>query len=73
MATLWAVDDNAAADIAERFYRHMRTAPGVDEALALAQRETIALKNGLGWAAYTVSGRTVRKSRVRVRGTLKEH
>jgi CHAT domain-containing protein len=73
VATLWTVDDNAAADIAERFYRHMRLAASPDEALALAQRETIASRNGLGWAAYTVSGRTVRKSHASVRGTVKEH
>jgi CHAT domain-containing protein len=58
VATLWRIDDEAAATFADRFYRHMRAAPPA-EALAAAQREM--LHDGRRgapyyWAAYQVAG-----------------
>ena len=58
LATLWRIDDEAAAVFADRFYRHMRSAtPG--EALRRTQLEMIE-ESTFGapyfWAAYQLSG-----------------
>ena len=58
VATLWRVEDEGAAVLAERFYRHLRSAEAA-EALALAQREMIREERFAApyhWAAYAVSG-----------------
>jgi CHAT domain-containing protein/tetratricopeptide (TPR) repeat protein len=58
VATLWRIDDEGAADFADRFYRQLgRHDPA--EALALAQRELLAEKrwaNPYYWAPYTLTG-----------------
>jgi CHAT domain-containing protein len=58
VATLWRIDDSAAATLASHFYEHARTAP-VPEALALAQRGMIhdaEVRAPYFWAAYEVTG-----------------
>jgi CHAT domain-containing protein len=57
VATLWRVDDEAAAALAERFYRRLDTGPSM--ALALAQRELLAdrrYRAPFYWAGYTLAG-----------------
>jgi hypothetical protein len=61
-----------AAEIAERFYRRVRAGESPEQSLAIAQREMIADRSDFGWAAYTVSGMSARKSRARVRATSTE-
>jgi tetratricopeptide (TPR) repeat protein len=59
VATLWRVEDAAAARLAERFYRY----GGADDpalALARAQREELTVGRGFGWAAYAAYGAGVR-------------
>ena len=58
IATLWRVDDDGAAEFAARFYQHFPSAPSA-EALALAQRETLADSRWRApyyWAGYVLSG-----------------
>ena len=58
VATLWRVEDDGAAAFADRFYRHLRSAPPA-EALAAAQREMIAdprYDAPYHWAAYRLTG-----------------
>lgn len=55
VATLWRVADAGAAELAERFYRRLRTGITPDEALAGAQREMIPARVGFTWAAYGIS------------------
>jgi CHAT domain-containing protein len=58
VATLWRIDDEAAALFASRFYRNLRQMPPAD-ALAAAQadmRRNPKLKAPYYWAAYTLSG-----------------
>ena len=58
VATLWRIDDAAAAEFAIRFYEVLKSSSAAD-ALATAQREMIAdprLRNPYLWAAYQVSG-----------------
>jgi CHAT domain-containing protein len=58
IATLWRLDDEAAAVFASRFYRNLKTMPPA-EALAATQREVrrdARLKAPYNWAAYTLSG-----------------
>jgi CHAT domain-containing protein/tetratricopeptide (TPR) repeat protein len=58
IATLWRIDDAAAARFTERFYGSLKTRP-VADALADAQRSMIAdagLKDPYWWAAYQLSG-----------------
>ena len=58
IATLWRVDDEGAAEFAARFYQHFPSAPSA-EALALAQRETLADSRWRApyyWAGYVLSG-----------------
>jgi tetratricopeptide (TPR) repeat protein len=57
VATLWRVDDEAAAALAERFYHRLGDGPSV--ALALAQRELLAdrhYREPYYWAGYQVVG-----------------
>ncbi|MEO6056690.1 MAG: CHAT domain-containing protein, partial [Gemmatimonadales bacterium] len=57
VATLWRVDDDGAAALAERFYRYLETGPA--SALALAQRELLADRRYRApyyWAGYTLAG-----------------
>ena len=57
VATLWRVDDEAAAALAERFYHRLGDGPSV--ALALAQREMLAdhrYRAPFYWAGYTLAG-----------------
>jgi CHAT domain-containing protein/tetratricopeptide (TPR) repeat protein len=58
VATLWRLDDEAAAVFASSFYKNLKTAPPA-EALAAAQREIRSderFKAPYNWAAYTLSG-----------------
>jgi CHAT domain-containing protein/tetratricopeptide (TPR) repeat protein len=55
VATLWRVDDAAAAAVAGGFYRQMRAGALPEDALALAQRRALKGAKNLTWAAYTVS------------------
>ncbi|HTI62510.1 MAG TPA: CHAT domain-containing protein [Gemmatimonadaceae bacterium] len=57
VATLWRIDDRAAADLATRFYADLASSPA--EALATAQRALLRDPKYAApyyWAAYTVSG-----------------
>jgi CHAT domain-containing protein len=56
VATLWRVDDLAAARIAGTFYLHLRQGVPADAALALAQRTALRESRDYTWAAYAVSG-----------------
>jgi CHAT domain-containing protein len=56
VATLWRVPDAGAADLAERFYRHLATGRSPSDALALAQRDGLVASPGYTWAAYAVFG-----------------
>ncbi len=56
VATLWRVEDQSAADLAQSFYRGLSTGAAPAEALAQAQRLQIQSNRNLDWAAYTVSG-----------------
>lgn len=67
VATLWRVNDAAAVEMAESFYRHLRRGLPPEDALAFAQREAIGTKRNFTWAAYTASGLGGRKSAVDVR------
>ncbi len=69
VATLWRVGDTGAAELAERFYRHLLTGAGPEAALAAAQRELIPARGGFTWAAYAISGAGGRKSGGVVRAT----
>ncbi len=58
VATLWRIDDRGAAELASRFYHHLR-ARSPAEALALAQRDLIrseAYQRPYYWAGYRISG-----------------
>ena len=58
VATLWRIDDRAAAELASRFYDELTSSSPVD-ALARAQRALIRDPKYAApyyWAAYTVSG-----------------
>jgi CHAT domain-containing protein len=58
IATLWRLDDEAAAVFASKFYRNLKELPPA-EALAAAQREVRSdsrFKAPYNWAAYTLSG-----------------
>lgn len=58
VATLWRLDDEAAAVFASKFYRNLKQMPPAD-ALAAAQTEVrrdARLRAPYYWAAYTVSG-----------------
>jgi CHAT domain-containing protein len=58
VATLWRLDDEAAAVFAAAFYRNMKAMPPA-EALASAQREVRRdprMNAPYYWAAYTVTG-----------------
>ncbi|HEX6574142.1 MAG TPA: CHAT domain-containing protein, partial [Gemmatimonadaceae bacterium] len=58
VATLWRVDDEAAAAFASAFYRNMKVMPP-PEAMARAQQEARRnprMKAPYYWAAYTLSG-----------------
>ena len=72
VATLWRVGDTGAAELAERFYRHLRSGGTPEEALAAAQRELLPARGGFTWAAYAISGGGGRKSGGLVRATGSE-
>ena len=58
VATLWRIDDEAAAVFASRFYRNLKRMPPA-EALAAAQKEVrrnARFAAPYNWAAYTLSG-----------------
>jgi CHAT domain-containing protein len=58
IATLWRLDDEAAAVFASRFYANLKVLPPA-EALAVAQREVRSdrrFRAPYNWAAYTLSG-----------------
>jgi CHAT domain-containing protein len=58
VATLWRIDDAAAAELAERFYQNLRTVPA-PEALVQAQRSLLReakYRDPYYWAAYQLSG-----------------
>jgi len=58
VATLWRLDDEAAATFASSFYRNLKSMPPAD-ALAAAQgevRRDVRFKAPFYWAAYTLSG-----------------
>ena len=58
IATLWAVEDRAAADLAERFYEELQDGDAA-VALARAQRALLAQprsRPAYYWAAYQVAG-----------------
>jgi CHAT domain-containing protein len=67
VATLWRVGDAGAADLAERFYRHLGPGISAAEALARSQREAIGSRTGSDWAAYAVWGTGGRKTGAVVR------
>jgi CHAT domain-containing protein len=67
VATLWRVGDAGAADVAERFYRHLGPGISAAEALARSQREAIGSRTGSDWAAYAVWGTGGRKTGAVVR------
>jgi CHAT domain-containing protein len=58
VATLWRIDDRGAAELATRFYWHLReNSPA--EALTLAQRDLLrsdAYRKPYYWAGYRISG-----------------
>ncbi|HZI99662.1 MAG TPA: CHAT domain-containing protein [Gemmatimonadaceae bacterium] len=55
VATLWAVRDQDAANIAGDFYKSLTQGSSPWDALADAQRRSIHRRGSLMWAAYTVS------------------
>lgn len=58
VATLWRIDDQGAARLAERFYHHLGTRTAA-EALAAAQRDLIRdprWGHPYYWAGYTLAG-----------------
>jgi CHAT domain-containing protein len=58
VATLWRIDDRGAAELATRFYRHLRGRSPAD-ALALAQRDLLRsgrYRRPYYWAGYRISG-----------------
>jgi CHAT domain-containing protein len=58
VATLWRIDDRGAAELATRFYRHLRDRSPA-EALALAQRDLLRsdrYSRPYYWAGYRISG-----------------
>ena len=58
VATLWRIEDGAAATFAEQFYENLRRMPPPD-ALAAAQRSMLVnpkYASPYDWAAYTVTG-----------------
>ncbi len=62
VATLWRIEDDAAATFAERFYSSLQRS-SAPEALAEAQRAMIhdpRYASPFDWAAYTVSGHDAR-------------
>ena len=55
VATLWKVDDSAAAGIADSFYHEVRAGAYPEDALAKAQRRALKGGGSFTWAAYTIS------------------
>jgi CHAT domain-containing protein len=59
LASLWAVNDEATADLMERFYRHVRAGRSKDAALRQAQLELLrrpATAAPFFWAPFQISG-----------------
>lgn len=57
VGSLWPVEDEEAADLLGRFYRHLGRGDSVARALALAQRETLkAGAPAAAWAGWIVLG-----------------
>jgi len=60
LASLWKVEDLATAELMQRFYRHLVAGAGMEEALALAQRELILnpdTAHPFFWAGFQLLGR----------------
>jgi CHAT domain-containing protein/tetratricopeptide (TPR) repeat protein len=65
VSTLWRVEDDGAAALAERFYRHSESMAS-PEALAAAQRDLLSqprYKEPFYWAGYVFSGRGAAQNR----------
>ncbi len=59
LASLWTVDDEATADLMDRFYRRLRRGESKDAALRGAQVEMLAAERFSHpslWAAFQLSG-----------------
>lgn len=61
LATLWPIDDDASADLMERFYAHLRDGLSKDRALQRAQIDYLDAHEGLAaspyfWSAAVLSG-----------------
>ena len=57
VASLWSVDDQATAELMQRFHEHLQEGLGKAEALRLAQQEIRAEHpNPYYWAAFVLSG-----------------
>jgi len=59
IATLWAVEDQATAQVMSRLHRHLRDGASEADALAQAQRETLrnpATASPFYWAGFTLTG-----------------
>jgi len=60
LISLWAVNDQAASQLMERFYIHLRSSESIMNALRKAQLEMIAsdaLSHPYYWAAFIVTGK----------------
>jgi CHAT domain-containing protein len=55
VASLWRVDDAAAAGIAESFYSRLKGGASPVDALAYAQRNALKHARNFTWASYTVA------------------
>jgi len=72
VATLWRIDDAAAAELAERFYRGLARTPA-PEALVEAQLSllrSVKYRDPYYWAAYQVSGGEPINSAFAIRGPV---
>ena len=59
LASLWKVEDRAAAELMKRFYTHLKAGKSKDEALRLAQIELLRspdFSRPRDWAAFQISG-----------------
>ncbi len=61
LATMWAIDDEVAAEVIERFYHYLRAGDAKDRALQRAQLDYLDRHEGLRaspflWAGWSISG-----------------